>query len=80
MNNAEFIELHAECVIAMRGYFVESEITTAMLAKCTAEPLPFTDRMSLVSQEIIETNAQTRYVSAKRLLHDAARLGYGFSN
>jgi len=45
MNNAEFIELHAECVIAMRGYFIEAEITTAMLAKCTAQPLPFTDRM-----------------------------------
>ena len=80
MNNAEFIELHAECVIAMRGYFVEAETTTAMLAKCTAEPLPFADRMSLLSQEVIETNAQTRYMSAKSRLHDAARLGYGFSN
>ena len=80
MNNAEFNELHAECVIAMRGYFVEADITTRMLAKCTAEPLPFAERMSLISQELIETNAQTRYVSAKRRLHDAARLGYGFSN
>lgn len=80
MNNAEFIDLHAECVAAMRLYFVEAEITTTMLAKCTAEPLPFTERMSLLAQEVLETDAQTRYASAKRLLHDAARLGYGFSN
>ena len=80
MNNAEFIELHAECITAMRLYFVEAEITTTMLAKCTAEPLPFTERMSLLAQEVLETDAQTRYASAKRLLHAAARLGYGFSN
>ena len=80
MNNAEFIQLHAECVTAMRAYFTEADVTTRMLAKCTAEPLPFAERMSLISQELIETNAQTRYVSAKRLLHDAARLGYEFSN
>lgn len=80
MNSAEFIELHIECVNAMRGYFIEAEITTAMLAKCTAEPLPFTDRMSLLSREVIETSAQTRYVNAKRLLHEAARPGYGHSN
>ena len=61
MNKAEFIELHAECVTAMRGYFVEADITTRMLAKCTAEPLPFAERMSLISQELTETNAQTRY-------------------
>jgi hypothetical protein len=36
--------------------------------------------MSLLSQEVTETHAQTRYVSAKGRLHDAARLGYGFSN
>jgi hypothetical protein len=78
MNNAEFIQLHAECVIALRDYFDEAGITTGMLAKCTADPLAFTDRMNLLAQEVIETNAQTRYASAKLLLHDAARLGYGF--
>lgn len=80
MNNAEFIELHADCVIAMRAYFVEAERTTALLAKCTAEPLSFAERLALLSQEITENEAQTRYVSAKGLLHGAARLGYGFSN
>ncbi len=80
MNNAEFTELHADCIIAMRGYFVEAEKTTALLAKCTAEPLSFTERLGLLSQEITENDAHKRYVGAKSLLHGAARLGYGFSN
>jgi hypothetical protein len=80
MDQTEFTGLHADCIIAMRAYFVEAERTTALLAKRTAEPLSFTERLSLLSQEIIENNAYTRYVSAKSLLHGAARLGYGLSN
>ena len=80
MDHAEFIELHADCVKAMRAYFVEAERTSAMLAKCTAEPLSFTERLGLLSQEITENDAHARYVGAKSLLHGAARLGYGFSN
>lgn len=80
MNKAEFADLHAHCVITMRAYFVEAERTTKLLAKCTAEPLSFAERLGLLSQEIIENNALTSYVSAKSLLHGAARLGYGFSN
>jgi hypothetical protein len=80
MNNAEFIELHANCIIAMRAYFVESEGTSALLGQCTAEPLPPTERLSLLSQQIIENVSHKRYLAAKRLLHDAARLGYRFSS
>ncbi len=80
MDNSEFIELHANCVMAMRAYFVEAETTSAMLAKCTVAPLSFTERLGLLSQEIIENDAHTRYVTAKKALHGAARLGYGFSN
>jgi hypothetical protein len=80
MNHAAFISLHANCINAMRAFFVEVERTTAMLAQCTAEPLPLTDRMSLLSQEVIENEAHMKYVAAKSLLHEAARLGYGFSN
>jgi hypothetical protein len=80
MNNAEFNELHAECIVAMRGYFGEAEKTTDLLAKCTAAPLSFTERLDLLSQEITENDAHTRYTTAKVLLHGAARLGYGFSN
>jgi len=80
MNNAAFISLHANCINAMRASFVEAERTTAMLAQCTAEPLPLTDRLSLLSQEIIENESHMKYVAAKSLLHEAARLGYGFSH
>jgi hypothetical protein len=80
MNSEEFNQLHADCVITMRAYFVEAEKTTALLAKCTAKPLSFTERLSLLSQEIAENDAHARYRGAKTLLHGAARLGYGFSN
>ena len=80
MDNSEFNEMHVNCVTAMRVYFVEAEKTTDLLAKCTAEPLSFEDRFDLLSQEITENEAHTRYTTAKRLLHNAARLGYGFPN
>ncbi len=80
MTYAEFNDPHADCILAMRGYFVEAEKTTDLLAKCTAEPLSFAERIGLLSQEIIENEAHARYTSAKSLLHGAARLGYGFSN
>jgi len=41
----------------MRAYFVEAERTSAMLARCTAEPLPLTERFGLLSQEITENEA-----------------------
>jgi hypothetical protein len=80
MTNEEFRQLHASCVIALRAYFVEAEKTTDLLAKCTAEPLSFTDRLGLLSQEITENDAHASYRVAKSLLHGAARLGYGLSN
>ena len=80
MTNEEFKRLHADCVIAMRAYFVEAEKTTDLLAQCTADPLSFTDRLELLSQEIIENDAHASYRGTKSLLHGAARLGYGLSN
>jgi hypothetical protein len=80
MNNADVNELHTDCVIAMRRYFVEAERTSEMLAKCTTEPLSFAERLNLLSQEIVENEALARYTGAKYLLHGAVRLGYGFSN
>jgi len=79
MTNEAFRQLHADCVIAMRAYFIEAEKTTDLLAECTADPLSFTDRLGLLSQEIIENDAHASYRGAKSLLHGAARLGYGFS-
>ena len=47
-----------------------------MLAKCTPAPLPFTKRLALLSQEVIENSAHADYLAIKRRLHDAVRHGY----
>jgi hypothetical protein len=65
INSGEFIGLHANCIAAIRAYIVEAERTSAMLAQCTAEPLSFTERFSLLWQEIIENEARALYVAAK---------------
>ena len=78
MNHTEFMELHAACVRSMRSYFVEVEKSSAMLAECTAKPLSLSKRLRLTSQGIIEQAAHLTYLSAKSLLLNAARLGYGF--
>jgi hypothetical protein len=74
-----FNELHASCVTALDGYIAEAERTTAMLAKCTPDPLPIVERVKVTVQEAAENSAHLLYLAAKRLLHDAARLGYAFS-
>jgi hypothetical protein len=78
VNHTEFMDLHAACVTSMRSYFVEVEKSSAMLAQCTAEPLPVTKRLRLMSQGVIEQAAHLTYLSAKSLLLNAARLGYQF--
>jgi hypothetical protein len=64
----------------MRSYFIEVEKSSAMLAECTAKPLPLKKRLMLASQGVIEHGAHLAYLSAKSLLLSAARLGYGFSS
>jgi len=80
LNHKQFMDLHATCVASMRSYFVEVEKSSAMLAECTAKPLPLSKRLRLASQGIIEHTAHLTYLSAKSLLLRAAELGYGFSN
>ena len=80
MNRSEFMEMHADCVTAMRTYFVQAEKMSTMLAECTAEPLTFRERFRLMSQGLVENDAHLTYLGAKSLLLSAARLGYGFSN
>ena len=80
MNYGEFLELHVNSVAAMRAYFVEAEKSSVMLGKCSAEPLSFTERMSLPSQEIVESDAHANYLGTKRLLHGAALFGYSSSH
>ena len=77
MNHAEFMELHAAYVALIRSYFVEIEKSSTMLAECTAEPLSLEKRLALTSQGIVEQEVHLRYLGAKSLLLNAARLGYG---
>jgi hypothetical protein len=76
VNQAEFDELHASCVTAFKTYAAEAEKTSTMLANCTAEPLPLTQRFKVMFQERAENTAHSVYLAMKHLLHDAARLGY----
>ena len=80
MNETEFANLHASCVTAFQGYIAEAEKTSALLANCTAGPLPFVQRLKVALQENAEYSTYTLYLDTKRLLHDAARLGYAFSD
>ena len=72
--------MHTSCVTALSAYVAESEKTAGMLAKCTPEPLPFVERVKVLVQETVENSAHLLYLAAKRLLHDAARLGYASSS
>ena len=80
MDEMEFANLHASCVTAFKGYIAEAEKTSALLANCTAGPLPFTKRLSVALQENAEYTTYSLYLDTKRLLHNAARLGYAFSD
>jgi hypothetical protein len=80
MTQAEFMELHEDCVTAMRAYFVEAEVTSGMLSECTPDPMPFETRLRLLAQEINESDAHKNYVGAKIHLHSAALHGYDSSN
>jgi len=69
MSREEFLEMHADCVTAMRSYFVQVEKTSAMLAECTAEPLTFKERFTLTSQGIVENDARLVRIPAKEIAH-----------
>lgn len=79
MDQKEFNELYASCVSAFRNYATEAEKTAAMLAQCTAEPMPLPERLKIALQERIENTAHSLYLAAKLVLHEAARLGYAFT-
>lgn len=80
MDYNEFLALHGSYVTAMHAYIAETEKSCSMLGKCTADPLSLGERLNLFSQEIVENDAHRTYLSAKRLLHAAALLGYGSTN
>jgi hypothetical protein len=73
-------ESHTNCVTALQDYVTSTELTATMLGHCTPEPLPLTDRLSLMFQESAEERSRFIYMDVKRILHDAARLGYHYSD
>jgi hypothetical protein len=79
VDQKEFDALHASCVSAFKGYASEAEKTALMLANCTADPMPLPERVKVAIQEKIENTAHDLYLAAKLLLHEAARLGYAFT-
>jgi hypothetical protein len=76
VDTKQYTELHAQCGVAMKAYFAQAEKSCGMLGNCSASPLPFLERLAIMRQEITEKNAQLVYMSAKRLLHRAALLGF----
>jgi hypothetical protein len=58
---------------AFEKYADQAEITSTMLADCTAEPMPFAVRMKIAIQETAENTAHSVYLAQKVLLHEAAR-------
>ena len=79
MDQNEFNELHSRCVRAFKEYADQAEVTASMLANCTAEPMPLRERLKIALQERIENTSHSLYLSAKSLLHEAARLGFAFT-
>jgi hypothetical protein len=80
MNQIEFTQLHLECDAARLDYIAETEIMSQMLAACSPVPLSFPLRLALATQGIAENEAHSIYISMRKLLLEAARFGYGYSN
>jgi hypothetical protein len=80
MNQTEFNDLHVRYVTALDDYVNLAELSATILEHCTPEPMPLTDRLNLLLQECAENGAHSIYLDLKRVLHDAARLGYHCSN
>ena len=80
MNQTEFNALHARYVAAFKDYITLAELSATILALCNPEPMPLADRLTLLFQECAENNAHSVYLDLKRVLLQAARLGYHCSN
>jgi hypothetical protein len=80
MDRKQFDDLHTGCLTALANYVSAAEQTAAMLEKCTPEPMPFRQRLDLLVQERDEEQAHTVYLDTKRVLREAAKLGYYNTN
>jgi len=78
VDQAEFDKLRADYITAFQTYIAEARKTHGMLERCTAEPMPLTERFKLMFQAGAENRAHSLYLDTKRLLYEVARLGYAF--
>jgi len=76
VDQATFNDLHTSCITALEDYVTSAHLTATMLAHCTPEPMPLTDRLNLMVQEVAEEDAHSIYRNLKRIIHEAARLGF----
>jgi hypothetical protein len=76
VNRTEFNAVLAECALVTKTYLREAEKTSTLLVKCTQRPLSFDKRFALLTQEIQEKDAFQTYLGVKRVLHNAALVGY----
>ena len=76
MSKKEFSALHSECKAVMDSYLAEMLKTWILMGNCKSEPLSFSARFALLSQEILEKDAHLTYLESKRILHRAALAGY----
>ena len=76
MDQTQFKGLHASCVTALRNYVTSAELTATMSGKCDPGPLSLADRLDLLVQESAEQESHSIYLDTKRILRNAARLGY----
>lgn len=79
MDQTTFNDLHTSCLTALQDYMTSAHLTATMLAHCTPEPMPLTDRLSLMVQEVAEEDAHSIYRNLKRIIHEAAKLGFHYS-
>ena len=80
MDRKQFDDLHTGCLTALANYVRSAEQTAAMLEKCTPEPIPLGQRLDLLVQEKDEEQAHIIYLDTKRILREAAKLGYYNTN
>jgi len=80
MDKTQFKELHTSCMTALRNYITSAELTATMLERCTRNPWPWQIGWTLLIQESAEHKSHSIYLGTKRILHNAARLGYRYSD
>jgi hypothetical protein len=79
MDPKQFAELHAKCWETLKHYVHEADRMCELFGQCGPEPPSIQVRSDIVQQRISENNAYASYAEIRRLLFEAARIGYDAS-